>query len=81
MKIKLESSNYVFKTNVVKYILKNKIKKNLDINIDKFEYNPGVNSIKLLHLYFTRWTVAFTSAQKIQFNNCLYKPKLQVSDL
>ena len=46
-----------------------------------FKLPAGVNSIKLLHLYFTRWTVAFTSAQKIQFNNCLYKPKLQVSDL
>ena len=39
----------------------------------------GVNSIKLLHLYFTRWTVVSTSAHKIEFNNCLYKPKCPTS--
>ena len=38
MKIKLESSKYVFKTNIEKDIFKNKIKMNLDINIDKIEY-------------------------------------------
>ena len=50
MKIKLESSKYDFKTKDEKDIFKSKIKKSLDIDIDKFEYNPGLRSISKLCL-------------------------------
>ena len=45
MKVKLESSKYEFKTKDEERIFKSKIKKSLDIDIDKFEYNAGLRSI------------------------------------
>ena len=50
MKIKLESSKYVFKTKDEEDTFKNKIKKSLDIDITKFEYNAGLRSITKLCL-------------------------------
>ena len=50
MKIKLESSKYEFKTKDEENIFKSKIKKSLDIDIDKFEYNAGLRSISKLCL-------------------------------
>lgn len=49
MKIKLKSSKNVFKTKDVDSF-KSKIKKSLDIDIDKFEYNAGLRSISKLCL-------------------------------
>ena len=50
MKIKLESSKYDFKTKEEENIFKSKIKKSLDIDIDKFKYNAGLRSISKLCL-------------------------------
>ena len=50
MKIKIDSSNYEFKTKNEEDIFKSKIKNSLDINIDKFEYNSGLRSISKLCL-------------------------------
>ena len=50
MKIKLESSNYEFKTKDEEDIFKSKIKSSLDIDIDKFKYNSGLRSINKLCL-------------------------------
>ena len=50
MKIKYESSKYVFKTKGEEEILKRKIKNSLDIDIDKFEFNAGSRSISKLCL-------------------------------
>ena len=50
MKIKLESSKYEFKTKVEEDIFKSKIRKSLDIDIDKFELNAGLRSIAKLCL-------------------------------
>ena len=50
MKIKLESSKYDFKTKEEENIFKSKIKKSLDIDIDKFEYNADLRSISNLCL-------------------------------
>ena len=50
MKIKLESSKYDFKTKEEETNFKLKIKKSLDIDIEKFEYNAGLRSISKLCL-------------------------------
>ena len=42
---------------------------------------PGVNSIKKLQVYFTSWTVVFTSPDKVEFNKSPYKFPLQASNL
>lgn len=44
MKVKLESSKYALKTTNEEDIFKSKIKKSLDIDINKFEYNAGLRS-------------------------------------
>ena len=50
MKIKLESSKYDFKTKEEETNFKLKIKKSLDIDIEKFEFNAGLRSISNLCL-------------------------------
>ena len=50
MKIKLESSNYDFKTKEEEANFKIKIKEYLDIDIGKFEFNAGLRSISKLCL-------------------------------
>ena len=50
MKIKLESSKYDFKTDKEKKEFKDKIKKSLDIDIEKFDYSPCLRSIARLCL-------------------------------
>ena len=50
MKIKLESSKYDFKTKEEEDSFKAKIKDNLDIDVEKFEFNPGMRSISKLCL-------------------------------
>ena len=51
MKIKLESSKYDFKTKVGETNFKLKIKKILDIDIEKFEFSAGLRSISKLCLW------------------------------
>ena len=43
MKIKLECSKYDFESNKEETNFKIKIKKSLNINIEKFEFNPRIN--------------------------------------
>ena len=50
MKIKLESSKYNFKTREEEANFKIKIKKSLDIDVEKFEFNSGLRSISKLCL-------------------------------
>ena len=50
MKIKLESSNYDFKTKEEEVSFKARIKDSLDIDVEKFEFNPGLRSIVKLCL-------------------------------
>ena len=50
MKIKLESSKYDFKTKEEEANFKIKIKKSLDIDIEKFEFYAGLRSISKLCL-------------------------------
>ena len=50
MKIKLESSNYDFKTKEEEVSFKARIKDSLDIDIKKFEFNAGLRSIAKLYL-------------------------------
>ena len=50
MKIKLESSKYDFKTKKEEANFKLKIKKSLNINIEKFEFSAGLRSISKLCL-------------------------------
>ena len=50
MKIKLESSNYDFKTKEEETNFKLKIKKSLDIDVEKLEFNAGLRSISKLCL-------------------------------
>ena len=50
MKIKLESSKYDFKTEEEEANFKIKIKKSLDIDVKKFEFNAGLRSIRKLCL-------------------------------
>ena len=50
MKIKLESSKYDFKTEREKANFKIKIKDSLDIDLEKFEFNAGLRSIRKLCL-------------------------------
>ena len=50
MKIKLESSKYDFKTKEEEANFKLKIKKSLDIDVKKFEFNAGLRSISKLCL-------------------------------
>ena len=50
MKIKLESSKYDFKTKEEETNFKLKIKNSLGINIEKYEFNPGLRSIAKLCL-------------------------------
>ena len=50
MKIKLESSCYNFKNNEEESNFKLKIKENLNIDIEKFEFNAGLRSISKLCL-------------------------------
>ena len=50
MKIKLESSKYDFKTKEEEADFKLKIKKSLDIDVEKFEFNAGLRSISKLCL-------------------------------
>ena len=50
MKIKLESSNYDFKTKEEEANFKDRIKDSLDIDIEKFEFNAGLRSIAKLCL-------------------------------
>ena len=50
MKIKLESSKYDFKTKEEEANFKPRIKKSLDIDIGKFEFNAGLRSISKLCL-------------------------------
>ena len=50
MKIKLESSNYNFKTKEEEANFKARIKDSLDINTEKFEFNAGLRSIAKLCL-------------------------------
>ena len=50
MKIKLESGKYDFKTKEEEANFKLKIKKSLDIDVEKFEFNAGLRSISKLCL-------------------------------
>ena len=50
MKIKLESSKHDFKTKEEEANFKLKIKKSLDIDVEKFEFNAGLRSISKLCL-------------------------------
>ena len=50
MKIKLQSGKYDFKTDKEKKEFKDKIKKSLHIDIEKFKYNPGLRFIAKLCL-------------------------------
>ena len=50
MKIKLESRKYDFKTKEEETNFKLKIKKSLDVDIEKFEFNAGLRSISRLCL-------------------------------
>ena len=50
MKIKLESSKYDFKTEEEEADFKIKIKKSLDIDVEKLEFNAGLRSISKLSL-------------------------------
>ena len=50
MKIKLESSNYNFKTEEEEVSFKARIKDSLDIDVEKFEFNTGLRSIAKLCL-------------------------------
>ena len=50
MKIKLEGSKYDFKSKREEEDFKLKIKKSLDIDIEKFEFNVGLRSISKLCL-------------------------------
>ena len=50
MKIKLESSNYDFKTKEEEANFKARIKDSLDIDIEKFEFNAGLRSLGKISL-------------------------------
>ena len=50
MKIKLQSNMYDFKTKEEEANFKIKIKKSLDIDVEKFEFNAGLRSISKLCL-------------------------------
>ena len=50
MKIKLESSKYDFETKEEETNFNIKMKKSLNINNEKFEFNPGLRSVAKLCL-------------------------------
>ena len=64
MKIKLEPSKYDFKTKEEETNFKLKIKKNLDIDIGKFEFNAGLRSISKLCLNPTPTGISKTRSDR-----------------